>query len=251
VKALTRCCQSVQPHQVRSVYKRSSRSLGFSFSDTDSYAPTPERRVRRRILGSSARQWIWETRSRRRIPEASARRCPLEARTAARWERLRHWIPRAPTWRRPHEVRTTAMWQRPWRRISEGHEHDSVSLRCTRQRPLEVRMTVMWERLRRRDDGSRGHVSNGDTPKACMTARWERLVQRISGCMRARVDPEHVRLRCHPRWERRWRTSLGASDDNILPYARSGGASQMRGGGSAGRRSYFYAILYTYLCQCQ
>jgi hypothetical protein len=25
----------------------------------------------------------------------------------------------------------------------------------------------------------------------------------------------------------------------------------MRGGGSAGHRSYFYAILYTYLCQCQ
>jgi hypothetical protein len=25
----------------------------------------------------------------------------------------------------------------------------------------------------------------------------------------------------------------------------------MRGGGSVGRQSYFYAILYTYLCQCQ
>jgi hypothetical protein len=42
-KALARCCQPVQPHQVRSVYKRSSRSLGFSFSDTDSYAPTLKR----------------------------------------------------------------------------------------------------------------------------------------------------------------------------------------------------------------
>jgi hypothetical protein len=69
-----------------------------------------------------------------------------------------------------------------------GLERDSVSLRCTRQRPLEVRTTVTWERLRRRDGGSRGHVSNDDTPKACMTARWERLVQRISGFMLARVD---------------------------------------------------------------
>ena len=84
-KALTRCCQLVQPHQVRSVYKRSSRSLGFSFSDADSYAPTPERRARRRILRASARRpvwgtrlrrWIRGTRSRRRIPEASARRWP-------------------------------------------------------------------------------------------------------------------------------------------------------------------------------
>jgi hypothetical protein len=50
VKALTRCCQPVQPHQVRSVYKRSSKSLGLSFSDTDSYAPTLKRRARRQIL---------------------------------------------------------------------------------------------------------------------------------------------------------------------------------------------------------
>jgi hypothetical protein len=51
-KALPRCCQPVQPHQVRSVYKRSSRSLGFSFIDTDSYAPTPERRAHARDDGS-------------------------------------------------------------------------------------------------------------------------------------------------------------------------------------------------------
>jgi hypothetical protein len=81
-KALTRCCQLVQPHQERSVYKRSSRSLGFSFSDDGSYAPTPERHARRWILGASARRRIWGTRSprqirgirsRRRIPEVSAR----------------------------------------------------------------------------------------------------------------------------------------------------------------------------------
>jgi hypothetical protein len=66
---------------------------------------------------------------------------------------------------------------------------DYHSLRCTRQRPLEVRTVVTWERLRWRDGGSLGHVSNDDTPKACMTARWKRLVQRILGFMRARVDP--------------------------------------------------------------
>jgi hypothetical protein len=71
-----------------------------------------------------------------------------------------------------------------------GHERDSVSLRCTRQWPLELRTTVRWERRRRRDGRSRGHVSNDDTPKACMTARWERLMRRqISGCTGARVDP--------------------------------------------------------------
>jgi hypothetical protein len=116
-KVLTRCCQPVQPHQVRSVYKRSSRSLGFSFSNADSYAPIPKWHVRRRILGASARRWIRGTHSRRRISEASAQRCPLEARTTTRWERLRHRIPRARTRRRPHEVRATVRWQRPRRRI--------------------------------------------------------------------------------------------------------------------------------------
>jgi hypothetical protein len=51
-----------------------------------------------------------------------------------------------------------------------GLERDSVSLRCTLSQPLEVRTAVTGERLRWRDDGSRGHVSNDDTPKACTTA---------------------------------------------------------------------------------
>jgi hypothetical protein len=100
-----------------------SLPLGFSFSDAGSYAPTPERHARR---------WIWGTRSRRRIPEA---------RSAVRWERLRHRIPRARTRRRPHEVRTTAMWQRPRWRIPWGSSattspwgaRGSDPLRCGRR----------------------------------------------------------------------------------------------------------------------
>jgi hypothetical protein len=64
-----------------------------------------------------------------------------EARTAARWERLRHRILRACMRRRPHEVRTTARWQRPRRRIPGGTSaaaspwgaHDSDPLSCARR----------------------------------------------------------------------------------------------------------------------
>jgi hypothetical protein len=117
---------------------------------------------------------------------ARSRRWIPEVRTAARWERLRHRILRARTRRRPHEVRTTAMWQRPRRRIPWGSSvtaspwgaRGSDPLRCARR----------W-RGSGCGGGSRGHVSNDDTPKACMTTRWERLVQRILGFMRVRVDP--------------------------------------------------------------
>jgi hypothetical protein len=71
-KALTRCCQPVQPHQVQSVYKRSSRLLGFSFSDADSYTPTPERRARWWILDQAHDGGSGGTRSWQRIPDASA-----------------------------------------------------------------------------------------------------------------------------------------------------------------------------------
>jgi hypothetical protein len=77
------------------------------------------------------------TRSRRRIHEASARRCPPEARTAARWEWLRHWIPRARSRRRPHEVRTTARWQRLRRQIPGAR---------ARQRLTEVHAAVAARR---------------------------------------------------------------------------------------------------------
>jgi hypothetical protein len=93
------------------------------------------------------------------------------------------------TRRRPHEVVHDGDVAATAAADLVGLERDSVSLRCTRQWPLEVRTAVTWERLRRRDGESRGHVRNNDTPKACMTARWERLAQRISGFMRARVDP--------------------------------------------------------------
>jgi hypothetical protein len=99
----------------------------------------------------------------------------------------------------------------------EGHERGSVSLRCTRQQPLEVRTTVTMERLRRRDGGSRGHVSNDGTPKACITTRWNGWCDRSRDARTRGSTPERVRLRCHPRWAWQWRTSLGASDDNILP----------------------------------
>jgi hypothetical protein len=99
-----------------------------------------------------------------------------------------------------------------------GHERGSISLRCTRQRPLKVRKTVRWERLRHCDDGSRGHMTNDGTPKACMTARWEQLLRRISRCTRARVNlwarmtamPSKVgaAMADFPRRERRWQPPL-------------------------------------------
>jgi hypothetical protein len=73
-KALAWRCQSVQLRQIRSIYKRSSRSLRFSFRDADSYAPTPERRARLRIWETRSWRRIRGTRSRRQISESSTRR---------------------------------------------------------------------------------------------------------------------------------------------------------------------------------
>jgi hypothetical protein len=81
------------------------------------------------------------------------------------------------------------------RRGGSGCDGGSQGARARQRLPNVHAATTPWvahdgevERLRRRDAGSRGHVSNDDTPKACMTTRWERLMRRISGCTRVRVN---------------------------------------------------------------
>jgi hypothetical protein len=118
-KALTRCCQPIQPHQVQSAYKISTTSLGFSFSDTDSYTPTsrvarvgePWEHARDGGSRGHARDGGSEGHARGGgSPRPARGDGPPEACTTARWERMRHQISRARTWRRPHEVCTTARW---------------------------------------------------------------------------------------------------------------------------------------------
>jgi hypothetical protein len=98
-----------------------------------------------------------------------------------------------------------------------GHERDSVSLRCTRQRPLKLRTTVRW-------DGCGGATTDLGGTWATMAPLRRAWRRGGSGWCDGSWDahtrgstPERIRLRCHPRWERRWRTSLGASDDDSLP----------------------------------
>jgi hypothetical protein len=77
------------------------------------------------------------------------------------------------------------------------------------------------------------------------------LVQQISGFMRARIDPS-VRTTAMPSKVEAAMADISRRKRRRHPHLGTKWcASQMRSAGFARRRSYFYAILYTYLCQCQ
>jgi hypothetical protein len=91
-------------------------------------------------------------------------------------------------------------------------------------------------------------------PSHTMHLRWERLRWQIRRARAQRQTPETRMMVTHLRWEQRRWNFLEASSDGGLPMRERRQIPEARAAAMAPlceRRPYFYATLYTYLCQCQ